>query len=148
MSAEPDLVFDPPRELTPEERVILDFVIDANPEHRDALRAFFLEAKVTDVCRCGCGSPALMVDPSTTIDLQSVPEKLPGEAAAKVQGVALTVMLFVGNDPPGGYLELVWSLPNEDRPGRLPHADELEIAVWEPISGSPRSYRLTNFDTG
>ena len=50
-----DILFDPPRAPTPEERAILEFVIEANPDHRDTVRALLGETKVTSLCGCGCG---------------------------------------------------------------------------------------------
>ena len=87
---------------------MLDVVIDANPEHRDALRALFADTRVTSVCACGCGSPDLatdyaVVDPS----LRTWRSPLPGQAAAKVDGVVVIAVLFDAGEE-GALLDLTW----------------------------------------
>jgi hypothetical protein len=56
-------VNDSPRELTPAERDILDFLIEANDDSK-GLAALLADTKVTKECRCGCGSLELTVDQS------------------------------------------------------------------------------------
>jgi hypothetical protein len=46
----PEVVFEPPRDLTPEERTVLDFLVESNVEHRDKLRPLLKDSKVTSLC--------------------------------------------------------------------------------------------------
>ena len=105
-----------PRELTPEERDILDFLINAN-EDSERLRRLFAHTQVTGDCRCGCGSLELTIDPTAAdehwpehvwheMGLRNAP--LPNEAYATVGGRknSLLVLLHVARND--AQLELVW----------------------------------------
>jgi hypothetical protein len=83
----PAVAFEPPRELTSAERTILDFLIEANIEHRDTLRRLLRDSKVTGLCSCGCESPKLTIDEQVASAVTALPNKLPEEAAAKVDGL-------------------------------------------------------------
>jgi hypothetical protein len=143
----PAVVFDPPRDLTPEERTILDFLIEANVEQRDTLAALLRDSQVTSLCGCGCESPTLTIDQEAALDAAPVPLKLPEDAAARVEGKSITVMLFVNLERPAASMEYVWHTSEQKNRGpRLPRADELEIARWEPVPGREgRSRYLANF---
>jgi len=131
-----EIVFDPPRDLTDEERSILDFVIEANPDHQDTLRALFRDTKVTRVCSCGCGSPSLSIDRSA-VERHALTWgiQLPGEVVAKIEGTIWTAMLFIAHeredDDGDASLEFNhWG--TEAGATRLPHPDELEVARFQP----------------
>ncbi len=55
---------DVPRELTQDERDVLDLLIEANDDS-GRLAALLAGAKVTKECHCGCGSLDLTVDATT-----------------------------------------------------------------------------------
>jgi hypothetical protein len=137
-----DVVVSPPRDLTPSERAILDFVINANLEHRDAVRTLLGDTKVGAVCGCGCGSPRLTTDESALDTVDVLPDVLPYEAVAKIGDSIVFARLHFGVDRRGASLEVDWYGPSDDQPTRLPRIDELEIARWKP-RGSGRS--LLNF---
>ena len=140
-----DPVFDPPRDLSGEERAMLDKMIEANPEHADALQLLFRDTKVTSICWCGCGSPHLTLNGSPKAALGSWRSRLEGEVAAKVEDVTLTAMLVISHEEEAreAWLEISWDAPEEFRPGRLPRPDELEIAQW--VSFHPGQKTLRNF---
>jgi hypothetical protein len=124
-----------PRHLTPEERAILDFVIDANPDHCGALHTLFRTTKVTRLCRCRCGTPSLTTDRSTIVR-RTWPSPLPCVAEATVDGVVFLAMLFVAgldDDDGDAALEFVWGppFPLPELP-RLPRADELTATDLYP----------------
>jgi len=135
--------FDTPRDLTPEERMILDFIIEANPECREALRVRFAEAKVISVCACGCGGSDLTAN-ETALEIEGELR----QAVAQVDGVVFMATLFTAVEAAG--MDFDWFCDYEQRPGRLPRATELEIARWESLpvrKGSPAKghSRLLNF---
>ena len=72
----PSIAFDPPRDLTPEERDVLDFVIDANARYSDKLRALFADSKVTHECDCGCGTISLTTT-KDAVEARTWPSPLP-----------------------------------------------------------------------
>jgi hypothetical protein len=72
----PSVVFDPPRDLTPEERDVLDFVIEANTRYSDKLRALFADSKVANECECGCGTITLTTSPGS-VEARTWPSPLP-----------------------------------------------------------------------
>jgi hypothetical protein len=121
--------FDPPRDLTPEERGILDFIIEANPECREALRARFAGTRVISVCPCGCGGSDLTANESAL--------EIDGElrqAVAQVDGVVFMATLFPAVEAAG--MDFDWFCDDDQRPGRLPRATELEIARWQSLPPS------------
>lgn len=125
--------------------MILDFVVEANPEHQPLLRALLRDTKVTALCPCGCGSPNLTVDQAVSSrGIGVLPSPLPGEAAWKIDGLITTAMLFI--DSEGASLEINHAGGPHIRPGRWPRIDELEVARWEPVPGSS-GHRLANFSS-
>jgi hypothetical protein len=117
------IIADPPRDLTLGERAILDVVIEANPDHRDALRSLFRDSKVETLCPCGCGGFGLTINGSPPQTLQ---RRLAGEAAATVDGVYFDAMLSIAED--GAELDFNWYCKHDKRPGHLPRPDELKVA--------------------
>jgi hypothetical protein len=110
-----------PRELTQEERDVLDFQIEANDD-TERLRRLFADSKVTGECRCGCGSLELTIDSTAAMD--DWPENvwrddgyrnppLPGKAYATVGGLrdSLLVLLHVARND--AQLEFVWGDPSQ-----------------------------------
>ncbi len=92
-----------PRRPTKEERDLLDFVVEANPDHAAALHSLFRNTQVTQLCSCGCGSPHFSVDTSD-VRKRIWPHPLPEEAVALVEGALMMAMLWADLD--GGNLEI------------------------------------------
>jgi hypothetical protein len=113
-----------PRDLTPKERDILDFVIAANVEHRAALGALLREARATPNCSCGCGSITLTTD-SSKVEERTWPTPLDAVAVADIEGGQVIAMLFADIDSAG--LEFVHG--TRTRP-RLPGKHALRVR-WE-----------------
>jgi hypothetical protein len=141
----PSISFEPPRALTAAERSILGFVIEANADHREALRALLRGSKVTTVCSCGCGSLTLTVDQTATPGGVEVPRSgpLPGEAVWKIDGMIVSATLWIGTD--GASLDIESLEP----PTRWPRLDELQVAQYETVVLGPGWTRetLTNFSS-
>ena len=132
-----------PRDLTEQERGILDFILGQEWEGAHGVRAMLRETRVTGMCSCGCGSIELSVDPEAPTEEFTTPSPVPAEAVARVDGKIVGFFLFINDD--GGYLDFVWYCDPEERPGRLPRLDELQIPEWR--GAEPGSGVLTNFDS-
>jgi hypothetical protein len=112
---------DAPRELTPDERALLEFMIALAPSSQVELRIQASTARVSGVCKCGCGTYDLHVDPTTP------PATGLDTPAADVVGRGddhpLEVLLFVG-DGRLGCVEIVRY--GDVPPGKpLPRPEEL-----------------------
>ena len=121
-----------PRDLTEKERSILDFILSHEWEGVEQVRAMLRDTRATGTCTCPCGSIALSVRPPNGKLVSRSP--VPAEAVGYVEGVLITVILFV--DEESAYLEIVWY---DELPPRLPNVDELQTVEY-------RDGQLINFD--
>jgi hypothetical protein len=107
-----------PRDLTDQERAILDWILGHDWEGVEQVRDLLRDTHATGTCSCGCGSLGL-TGKVLPAKLRS-PSPVPAEGLTHVDGQPANVLLFVEDD--GGYLEFVWFAERADR---LPTVEEL-----------------------
>jgi hypothetical protein len=133
-----------PRELTPEERDILDVLVEAN-DNTGRLRQLLADTKVTGECRCGCGSLELSVDEKVAeerwpykvwSDFGIRFEPLPIWAEAQVDGNHWSANLHVARED--AQLEILWGGP-EDKGKRRPRPPRSELRAVLPAGDGQAS---------
>jgi len=115
------------RALSDDERRLLDFLLSAEFEGRDALRRQAASARTAGTS-CTCGCPSFYLNPDRSLASAPVTERVPVEAHGRDPGGHLVgVLLFVDD----GYLsELeVFGYESPEFAG-LPRPDDLEISQW------------------
>lgn len=112
--------FSQPRELKPNERVLLDFLLTADFPARNELQQQVERVQAVGECDCGCGTIDLAVaEPSVRADCQA---RVPVEA----YGDTVTVLLFVRD----GFLSLLEIVNYDDsRPFAYLSPDGLKLSV-------------------
>lgn len=96
--------FDPPRALSPEEKRLLDFLLNKSFDGRDVLVQQAATARVVAECTCGCRSIDLIVD-----SLSTPPVVLPSPLSTELladdeEGNPVMVMVFLNDE---GYMCLL-----------------------------------------
>jgi hypothetical protein len=129
---------DPPRELTSDERDLLEYLISLVPRGREALMCQAASARVDGVCTCGCGTYDLIVDPAAP---SAPPMDTPSSEAAGVGPDHPFDVLLFAQDGRLGCVEIVRWYEEDVLPAglRLPRPSELKEIVWsEPTAGGVR----------
>lgn len=85
----------PPREISPKEREILDFLLAEAFDGREEIRFQLDKAKVSGKCACGCPSIVFSVD-RDAVPAASVRSRVPTEAVAvEKDGTKIAILLHV-----------------------------------------------------
>jgi len=130
---------EPARELSSEERALLEYMIGLVPSGRDELTQQAATARVSATCSCGCGTYDLVVDPAAPIAPE--PSTPAADAVGSGDDHPLEVLLFA-REGRLGCVEIVRY--GDVDPGKpLPTPSELEQARWsDPDEAGTR--RLLN----
>jgi hypothetical protein len=121
------------RDLTPDERGVLDLLLTRRFQGRDALAAQARMVQTTGPS-CSCGCPSFELRPDTTLPPADVAERMPTDAHGTDQGGnPVGVLLFVDD----GYLSEVevYSVDGSGFAG-LPDASTLELSQWSKANNT------------
>jgi hypothetical protein len=126
------------RSLTPEERALLDFLLQPAFVGRDELAAQAATVK-TSGRSCTCGCPSFWLVPDTNLPPAPIVESPPVDAHGTPGGKDIGVMLMVRD----GYLYDVEIYDFDDKPwGGVPSLDDLKITQRSERDASGLRYVL------
>jgi hypothetical protein len=131
-----------PRELTVQERGVLDFILEQEWDGVERARQMLRDTRVTDMCDCGCGSLELSVKAKEGEEARfrsRVPVEGHAEMRPDGQGVGVALLI----EDKRAIVELIWY--SDDEPARipLPHAHELWAVAPEEHEWDPKEHRLS-----
>jgi hypothetical protein len=107
-----------PRQLSNDERAVLDFLLSGEFPGVEALQAQARHATVTHACVCGCPSFNIGVDKTRAVRAETDPTRpVDVEAHALSDDPYFELLLFT-DDGWLSYMELVWY--GDDPPSTLP----------------------------
>ena len=116
-----------PRQLSPEELALAEFLLSVEFRGRDELRKQLNVAQVTGTCECGCGT--ILIRVNDAIEKAATTERVVIEAYGK----GVDVLMFVRD----GTLSSIEIVDHGDaRPLRYPRPEELTL--WVPPSTAIR----------
>jgi len=107
------------RQLHPEERALLDFLLSTDFPGRDELKKQTENITVVGECKCGCGTIKLQVDPNC------VAAKLEKSIPIEAYGEALDVLLFAA----AGFLGMLEIVFYADPPEK-PYPRPEHLRLW------------------
>jgi len=127
------------RDLTSEERGVLDLLLTRRFQGRDALAAQAKTVQTTGLS-CSCGCPSFALSPDRTLPSAEVAERMPTDAhGTDPDGNPVGVLLFVDD----GYLSEVevYSVDGSGFAG-LPDAGALKLSQWSKAKNTGMRHLL------